>query len=65
MMGSHLFRTVLVGISLLLLGAGNGARAQTASSPVLTIDDAFATAVSHTVEGTPSMQYFIALRLPR
>jgi len=45
MMGSHLFRTVLVGISLLLLGAGNGARAQTASSPVLTIDDAVATAM--------------------
>jgi outer membrane protein TolC len=45
MMGSHLFRTVLVGISLLLLGTGNGARAQTASSPVLTIDDAVATAM--------------------
>ena len=45
MMGSHLFRTVLVGISLLLLGAGNGARAQTASSPLLTIDDAVATAM--------------------
>ena len=28
-------------------------------------DDAFATAVSHTVESTSSMQYFIALRLPR
>jgi MFS family permease len=27
--------------------------------------DAFATAVSHTVESAPSMQYFIALRLPR
>jgi len=45
MMGSHLFRTVLVGILLLLLGAGNGARAQTSSSPVLTIDDAVATAM--------------------
>jgi outer membrane protein len=45
MTGSHLFRTVLVGISLLLLGTGNGARAQTASSPVLTIDDAVATAM--------------------
>jgi outer membrane protein len=45
MMGSHLFRTVLVGILLLLLGAGNGARAQTVSSPVLTIDDAVATAM--------------------
>ncbi len=45
MMGSHLFRIVLVGILFLLLGAGNGARAQTASSPVLTIDDAVATAM--------------------
>jgi outer membrane protein TolC len=45
MMGSHPFRTVLVGVLLLLLGAGNGARAQTASSPVLTIDDAVATAM--------------------
>ena len=45
MMGSHLFRTVLVGILLLLLGAGNGARAQTVSSPVLAIDDAVATAM--------------------
>ena len=42
----NVFRTVLVASLLLLLGAGNGASAQTASPPVLTIDDAVATAMN-------------------
>src|SRR6266481_4409713 len=43
--GMKVFRMFFVGSLLLLLAAGNGARAQTASSPVLTIDDAVATAM--------------------
>jgi outer membrane protein len=39
------FRMFLVGSLLLLLAAGNDSRAQTASRPVLTIDDAVATAM--------------------
>jgi outer membrane protein len=38
-------RIFVIGSLLLLLAAGNGARAQTASPPVLTIDDAVATAM--------------------
>src|SRR5258706_5135815 len=41
----NVFRIVLIGSLLLLLAAGNGARAQTASPPVLTVDDAVATAM--------------------
>src|SRR5260370_3574241 len=43
--GMIVFRIFLIGSLLLLLAAGNGARAQTASPPVLTIDDAVETAM--------------------
>src|SRR5580700_2733719 len=41
----NVFRILLIGSLLLLLAAGTGARAQTPSPPVLTIDDAVATAM--------------------
>ena len=39
------FKTFLTGSLLLLLAAGNDAKAQTASPPVLTIDEAVAAAM--------------------